>query len=216
MILAIRKAAIIMEKVLHSNQSLLYIEIDGTNSSFTPWNTLYFMTSILFRDDLSCSMMGDFGQRTLEWRNILWFDGKRDQRLYIGAKEQKKQKKKNTSDTETWTSNKWKNNAYTEGYISQANHIFGYEGIYTFMIVLIILVKFHHINHGFRNIWWWAAWFENFMKSATPWTAGKRRPRNRVISFFFFKQIKRILFTSPPSILVEAWNLLSHEDEKAL
>jgi hypothetical protein len=37
-------------------------------------------------------MMGDFGQRTLEWRNILWFDGKRDQRLYIGAKEQKKQK----------------------------------------------------------------------------------------------------------------------------
>jgi hypothetical protein len=34
--------------------------------------------------------------------------------------------------------------------------------------------------------------------------------------FFFFKQIKRILFTSPPSILVEAWNLLSHEDEKAL
>jgi hypothetical protein len=44
MILAIRKAGIIMEKVLHSNQSLLSIEIDGTNSSFTPWNTLYFMT----------------------------------------------------------------------------------------------------------------------------------------------------------------------------
>lgn len=71
---------------------------------------------------------------------------------YILEQKNRKNKKKNTSDTETWTSNKWKNNAYTEGYISQANHIFDYEGIYTFMIVLIILVKFHHINHGFRNI----------------------------------------------------------------
>jgi len=215
MILAIRKAAIIMEKVLHSNQSLLYIEIDGTNSSFTPWNTLYFMTSILFRDDLSCSMMGDFGQRTLEWRNILWFDGKRDQRLYIGAKEQKKQKKKHIGH---WNMDKQQVEEqclYWRVHITSKPHLWLWRDIYI-----------HDCSDNSGKVSSHKSWIQEYlMMGCLIWelyeisdSVNSRQAASKKSCdfFFFFKQIKRILFTSPPSILVEAWNLLSHEDEKAL